>query len=112
MGHNLLVPRSGRRGGRSRCYRLGAVERIEGSLGVTYAIYYAVGIILRVGRRRRVRGRGGVHSGRHGVVQFGITADKGGGGCTRVALFLRHISLVPYPHIGIFREAHEEETYY
>lgn len=40
------------------------------------AIYCPIGAILRVIRRRRVRRRGGMHSGCHDVVQFGITADK------------------------------------
>lgn len=45
-------------------------------MGVIDAIYYPIGVILRIGRRRRVRGRGGMHSGRHDVVQFRIAADK------------------------------------
>lgn len=85
MWHNLLVPRSGRRGGRSRCNRLSGVEGVEDRTGVLDAIYYPICAILRVGGRRRVRGRGGMHSGRHDVVQFEIAADKDGGGCTRIA---------------------------
>ena len=85
MRQDLLVSGSGRGGGRCRCNRLSAVEGIEGRMGVIDGISYSIGAVLRIGRRRRVRGRGGMHSGRHEVGQFGIAADKDGGGCTRVA---------------------------
>ena len=85
MRQDLLVSGSGRGGGRCRCNRSSTVEGIEGSMGMIDGISYPVGGVLRIGSRRRVRGRGGMHSGRHDVVQFGIAADKDGGGCTRIA---------------------------
>lgn len=111
MGHDLLVPRSGRRGGRSRRYGLSAVERVEGRMRVINAIHHPIGTVLRVGRRRRVRGRGGVDNGRHGVVQFAIAADKDGGGCTRIAPCLQHRSLAQYPQIKTYKTVHYRGTY-
>ena len=50
-------------------------------MGVIDAIHYPIGALLGVGRRGGVRRRWSMHSGRHDVVQFGIAADKDGGGC-------------------------------
>ena len=80
-------------------------------MGVINAIHQPIGTVLRVGRRRGVRGRGGVDNGRHDVVQFAISADKDGGGCTRIAPCLQHRSLAQYPQIKDYKIAYNRGTY-
>ena len=70
MGQDLLVSGCGRCGGWSRCDRLSAVEGIEGGMGVIDTVHCLIGTILRVDGRRRVRGRAGMYSGGHDVIQF------------------------------------------
>lgn len=111
MWHDRLVPWSGRRGGRSRCNGMSAVERVEGRMGMIDAIHDAISAVLRVGRRRGVRGRGSMHSGRHDAVQFGIAAYKDGGGCTRIAPSLQHRCSAQYPQTYAGEDAHGLETY-
>ena len=111
MRQDLLVSGSGRGGGRCRCNRLSAVEGVEGRMGMIDVISYPVGAVLRIGRRRRVRGRGGMHGGRHDVVQFGIAADKDGGGCTRVAHYFATQIFSIYPQIKHHEEVHNLRTY-
>ena len=66
-------------------------------MGVIDTVDYAIGAVMRVRRRRRVRGRGGMHNGGHDMVQSGIEADKDGRRqhANRALSIAQNLSIIP-----------------